>query len=330
MAAGARKIKCCEVLEISVRTLERWERGAACDRRKGAAKSVPRKLSEEEKKTIVSTACSETYRDCNPYEIVADLAEKGTYLASESTFYRILREVKMLLHRGDCRPATRSHKPDELVATDPNQVWCWDITYLRSSVNGLFYYAYAIIDIFSRKIVGWEVSDVESGEVAERLFRRLTKSYNLKGVYLHSDNGSPMKGVTMLTLLYKLGVITSFSRPRVSDDNPFIESFFKTVKYTAGYPKCFLDLDHARCWFGDFVNWYNTEHRHSRIGYVTPQQRHEGSADCIFQARNQTYAQAYAQHSERFSSKPKTWGAPEAVYLNPTAETRKQLMQKAS
>lgn len=330
MNSGARKRKCCEVIGISLRTCERWERGESRDRRKGAGKTVTRKLSEDEKDAIVSISCSKEYRDCNPYEIVAILAEKGTYLASESTIYRILRVMNMLHHRSNCRVACSSSRPPELVATGPNQVWSWDITYLKTSVAGMFLYAYVIIDIFSRKIVGWKISDIESTDEAVSLFRRLTATYDLSGVRLHSDNGNPMKGATMLMLLYHLGVMPSFSRPRVSDDNPFIESFFKTVKYSSGYPKHFNDIAHARKWFGDFVNWYNTEHRHSQIGYVTPQQRHDGSADLIFSSRNQTYAQARERHPERFRGKLKLWSAPNEVYLNPTPETKNKAISSAA
>lgn len=330
MASGARKIRCCEVLEISLRTLQRWERGDITDRRKGSFKTVPRKLSVHERDGIISAVCSVEFRNCNPYEIVAIMAEKGLYLASESSIYRILREENMLAHRSNSRPAASNNRPPERVANGPNQVWCWDITYLRSSVSGLFYYAYVIIDIYSRKIVGWEVSDEESADVAVRLFMRIRQSRNLSGIYLHSDNGNPMKGSTMLMLLYHLGIAPSFSRPRVSDDNPFIESFFRTVKYTPGYPKCFTNEAHAREWFCDFVNWYNTEHRHSQIGYVTPEQRHSGSAEEIYKVRNRTYADAFEKHPERFSGKPRKWKGQDVVYLNPSPDTREKQGQKVS
>lgn len=330
VASGARKQKCCEVLEISLRSLQRWERGHITDRRKGSLKTVTRKLSDDERELVVSTACSAKFQDCNPYEIVAILAEKGLYFASESTFYRILRERNMLTHRSNSRPAASNNRPPERIATGPDQVWCWDITYLRSPVNGLFYYAYAIIDVFSRKIVGWEISDREDVVVAIRLFWRIRQSKKLNGVYLHSDNGNPMKGATMLVFLHHLGIVPSFSRPRISDDNPYIESFFKTVKYTSGYPKCFTSEIHAREWFANFVNWYNTEHRHSQIGYVTPEQRHNGSAEAIYRVRNDTYAKAYNKHPERFSHKPKIWKGQDSVYLNPMPDTKVTLKKMVS
>jgi len=314
--AGARQWRCCDVLEISQRSYQRWERGDLQDKRKGAVKTVTRKLSEDERKQVIDISCSKEYKDLTPYEIVAILAQNGHYLASESTFYRILRDTDMIHHRSNSRPASSSNRPPELVATGPNQVWCWDITYLRSPISGIFYYAYVIEDIFSRKIVGWEIGTEESSEIAAGLFARICLGRGLSGIRLHSDNGNPMKGATMLALLYRLGIMPSFSRPRVSDDNPFIESLFRTVKYTTGYPKCFVDVTHARTWFSDFADWYNTKHLHSAIGYVTPSQRHDGSANGIYAERNSVYQKAMSVHPERFVNGIRVWGGPEKVYLN--------------
>ena len=210
----------------------------------------------------------------------------------------------------------------KLVATGPNQVWSWDITYLKTAVCGIFVFPYLIVDVWSRKIVGWSVEAEESEEHAVALLRSLQHRYNLPGARLHSDNGNPMKGFSMLMTLYLLSVIPSFSRPRVHDDNPYSESLFKTLKYTAGYPKYFRDLDHARQWMGAFVDWYNTRHLHSAIGYVTPQQRHDGTAQALLDTRNRTLAAAHHRHPERWSRAPALWSSPEVVYLNPTAETR--------
>lgn len=321
--AGARRWKACEVLYISVRTYQRWKAGAHLDRRKGARRTVKRRLTQAERQTVIDAACNERFRDCTPYEIVAILAQEGTYLGSVSTFYRVLRAEGKLHHRSESRPAQRRAAPPELAATGPNQVFSWDITYLKTGVSGIFLYAYLVIDVWSRKIVGWSVEGEESEQLAIELFRSLVRRHHLRGVRLHSDNGNPMKGATMLMTLYNLGVIPSFSRPRVSDDNPYSESLFKTLKYTAGYPKYFRDLLHAREWMAAFVNWYNTEHLHSGIGYVTPQQRHEGSAALILDARNRTLEEAHRLHPERWSRKPKKWAAPEVVYLNPSFETKR-------
>ena len=330
VVAGARRWKACEVLSISVRTYERWKAGAHLDRRKGARRTLKRKLDASERQEIVDAACSERFRDCTPYEIVAILAQEGTYLGSVSTFYRILRAEGKVHHRSESRPAQRRAAPPELVATGPNQVFSWDITYLKTGVSGIFLYAYLVIDVWSRKIVGWSVECEESEQLAIGLFRSLVRRLKLIGVRLHSDNGNPMKGATMLMTLYNLGVIPSFSRPRVSDDNPYSESLFKTLKYTAGFPKYFRDLSHAREWMAAFVDWYNTEHLHSAIGYVTPQQRHEGTAATILDARNRTLEEAHRLHPERWSREPKKWTAPDVVYLNPSLENRKSSRKKTA
>jgi len=305
-----------------VRTYQRWKGGKLIDRRKGAIRNLRRKLSGAERKELIRQACNQRFRDCTPYEIVAILAQEGTYLASVSTFYRVLRQEGKLHHRSESRPTTRRAAPPELVATGPNQVFSWDITYLKTSVSGIYLYTYLIVDVWSRKIVGWSVETEETEDRAVQLFRNLQRTLHLREVRLHSDNGNPMKGATMLMTLYNLGVIPSFSRPRVSDDNPYSESLFKTLKYTAGYPRYFRDLTHAREWMATFIDWYNTRHLHSGIGYVTPQQRHEGTAKAILEARNRTVGQAYQRHPERWSRRPKKWTSPDTVYLNPTPERK--------
>ncbi len=315
---GARLFKACEVLEISVRTYYRWKSGKVSDLRKGAEKRVPRKLTKVEKLEILNISCSERFADTNPYQIVAILLEEGTYIASASSFYRVLREYDLVHHRRKGRPGNRKATPPELIATGPNQVWSWDITWFKTSVMGIFFYAYVIIDVWSRKIVGWEVHERESDKLAAELFKRLASEQNIRGVRLHSDNGNPMKGATMIMMLYKLGIIPSFSRPRVSDDNAFSESLFKTLKYTAGFPQYFTDLGHSRSWLADFVDWYNNKHRHSGIGYVTPNQRHSGESTMIMQKRNETIAKAYASKPERWSRKPALWNEVKEVYLNPS------------
>lgn len=325
---GARKNKACAVLDFSLRSFQRWAKERCEDKRKGALKNVPRKLSETEKQMVIDTACDKQYKDLTPYEIVAILAEQGIYIASERTFYRILNMANMLHHRGNCKPCRKTGKPDELKATGPGQVWCWDITFLKTPVHGLYYYCYMIKDIWTKEIVGWEIHETEDIEIASVLFRRLQNKYKLRGIKLHSDNGNPMKGATMIVTLHALGVIPSFSRPRVSNDNPYIESLFKTLKYTAGYPGHFKDLDHARVWMAEFVNWYNTEHRHSAIGFVTPTQRRSGEYKEIINTRNKTMEQARILHPERWGKKSRIWKATEEIFLNPNADTRERLNQK--
>ena len=211
------------------------------------------------------------------------------------------------------------HKPRHFKATGPNQVWSWDITYLPSNVRGMFYYLYMFIDIFSRKIVGFEVYDVQSDQLSSKVLKRCCINERIvpDQLVLHSDNGGPMKGSTMLATLRRLGVFSSFSRPGVSNDNPFIESFFKTYKYCPRYPKFFKSLEEAREWTSNFVNWYNNEHRHSGIKFVTPNQRHEGKDIEILKARDITYKLAREKHPERWTTKTRDWTPIEVVHLNP-------------
>lgn len=330
VCSGARCAKACEVLEISLRTYRRWGAGRVRDQRKGAPRAVVRKLSHEEQEEILSVSCSPRFQDMTPYEIVAILAQEGRYIASVSTFYRVLKSAGKVHHRGNSRPGRKSSAPPELAATGPNQVYSWDITYLKTSVAGIFLYAYIVVDVWSRKIVSWTVESEESERHAARLFQNMARLHDLRKARLHSDNGNPMKGSTMLMTLYRLGVIPSFSRPRVHDDNPYSESLFKTLKYTAGYPKCFSGPSHAREWIAEFVDWYNTRHVHSGIGYVTPQQRHEGTAAQILEKRNRVFEEAWKRHPERWSGKRKIWTAPDKVFLNPSEETRKSLQEKSA
>ena len=321
--------KCCDALSIPTRTYYRWRRNTN-DRRLGAKRVNPRALSEQEKDAIVATCCSERFVDTNPYEIVATLAEEGTYLASPRTFYRVLKERGLLSHRRSSKPPRKSYRPPELMATGPDQVYSWDITWMPSQVNGLFWYAYAVIDVWSREIVGWAIHDTESETYAKQLFHRIKNKRDLKGTWLHADNGNPMRGATFAVTLANMGMFLSHSRPMVKNDNPFIESFFRTLKYHAGYPRRFATIDDARSWLADFINWYNTVHRHSGIGYVTPQQRRTGISSQLFAKRNETLVAAWKKHPERFPKKgPRMWKERSVVYLNPSQETRKFLYQKA-
>ena len=305
-------------MEISIRTFQRWKAGNTIDQRKGSAKNIPKKLTEKERQQIIDVACSKRFKDLNPYEIVAILAEEGTYIASERSFYRILKENNLLKHRGKSKPRSKKNtKPDELKATGSNQVWSWDITYMKSAILGMFFYLYLFIDIWTRKIVGWEVHEYESAEISSEIMIRLEHEYGINGIRLHSDRGSPMKGSTMLLTLYNLGVISSYSRPRVSDDNPYSESLFKTLKYTAGYPKYFKNIDHAQEWVLEFVNWYNNEHRHSGINYVTPDQREKGLDIKILEKRRKIYRDARLKNPLRWSGRNKNWEHKKVVFLNP-------------
>ena len=322
-AAGARCSKAATLLGLSPRTVERWRtRGVGVDGRRGPKTLPDNKLSDRERAQVLAIVNSPEFRDLPPKQIVPKLASRGEYVASESTMYRVLRQEDQLAHREKSRPAVKRHKPDELVATGPDQVWSWDITYLKSSVRGIFFYLYLVLDVWSRKIVGWEVYAEESSENASKL---LSWTYRSEGVppgslAVHMDNGSPMKGATLLSTLERLGVATSFSRPSVSDDNPYSESLFRTMKYRPAYPSgAFESIEAARDWVAVFVHWYNREHLHSSIRFVTPEDRHRGRDLEILARRQSVYEKARARHPERWSGKVRNWKPIKEVVLPPVS-----------
>lgn len=330
--AGARQGGACEIVEITERTLRRWkkqltEEQELKDRRKAAAIRRPpaNKLTEEERAQIINICNRAEYRSLPPSQIVPRLSDQGEYIASESSFYRVLREAEQVNQRGRANSRRTVKKPKDYKAEAPNQVWSWDITYLAAATLGVFYRLYMIEDIFSRKIVGWEVHEKESAEHASELIRKacLAEGIHQEGLVLHSDNGSPMKGATMLATLQKLGVIPSFSRPSVSDDNPFSESLFRTLKYIPSYPnQPFESIDAARQWVYSFVQWYNKEHRHSAIHYVTPNQRHRGEDKVILKKRTAVYEAAKQKNPQRWSGHIRNWSPVTVVWLNPPKEVR--------
>lgn len=319
VAAGARRAPACQVLGLSVRTVERWRSGHPEDARHGPRHAPANKLTTAERTALLETVNAAVYRDLSPQQIVPRLADLGRYLGSESTLYRVLRAEQMLAHRGRAKAPVR-RPPRAHVATGPEQVWSWDITYLQTPVRGLFFYLYLILDIWSRKIVGWNVYDVESAERAAALFTTTCQAQHLdpRGIVLHADNGGPMKGATMVATLERLGVLASFSRPSVSNDNPFSESLFRTLKYRPEYPtQPFADLAAARVWVQAFVRWYNTEHLHSAIRFVTPDDRHTGRDVALLAARHRVYERARAQHPDRWSGATRNWTPIPEVRLNP-------------
>jgi transposase InsO family protein len=239
--------------------------------------------------------------------------------------YRVLNAENMLQHRSAARPK-QHRKPDELHATKPNQLWSWDITYLPSNIRGTFFYLYLFMDVFSRKIVGFNVFDQQTPEHAAYVVSSAYIAEDLRegDVTLHSDNGGPMKGATMLATLQMLGIVPSFSRPSVSDDNPFSESLFKTLKYCPKYPsKPFASVEEALSWVNIFVDWYNNTHNHSGINFVTPAARHQGLDKAILANRMQVYARAKEQNPNRWSKKMRNWNRVEEVYLNTKRTTKK-------
>ena len=244
----ARLIKILELLGISLRTYKRWKKGDLEDMRKGPLTIPKNKLSQAEYKLVLEICNSKEFRNSPPSQIVPELLDRTIYVASESTIYRILKKEKMLTHRLNAKSPSNRAKPAPLIATGINQVWTWDITYLASTVRGRFFYLYLVLDIYSRKIIGAKVYEKESADLAGHFVRELAfqSGVDFGKLTLHSDNGSPMKGATMLATLHELGIQPSFSRPSVSNDNPYSESMFRTLKYRPEYPdKPFETLEDA-------------------------------------------------------------------------------------
>jgi transposase InsO family protein len=320
IARGARVEEVCPRLGYTVRTIQRWRKtGSAEDRRVGPKRSPANKLTATERRRILKLVNSQEFRDLSPKQIVPRLADKGIYVASESSIYRLLRKEGLLAHRASSRPATKRPKVEH-VASAPNRVWSWDITYLRGPVRGSFLYLYLVVDVFSRRIMGWDVSQEESMDKASELIQSacMANTVDPNGLVLHSDNGGPMKGSTMLRTLQWLGIVPSFSRPRVSDDNAFSEALFRTLKYRPGFPaNGFESLDAARAWVDRFVGWYNGEHRHSAIKFVTPNERHFGKENAILARRSVVYEKAKAMRPERWARATRDWTPAGAVRLNP-------------
>lgn len=288
VASGARFERACEEIGLSARAVQRWRAGAEDDLRCGPRSAPRNKLSDGEQQRIIALMISPEFRELPPAQIVPLLADRGIYVASEATLYRLLRKEKLLKHRQSSRPPKRRERPEH-VATGPNQVWVWDITYLRGPVRGTFYRLYTILDLWSRKVVSWAVHEVESEALARELFLESCRRLNVDphGLVFHADNGAAMKGATLLATLQFLGVIASFSRPRVSNDNAFAEAHFRTMKYRPDFPsRPFTSLAAARAWVERFVAWYNASHLHSGIRFVTPEQRHAGADVAILAQRN--------------------------------------------
>jgi len=327
ITAGARRANACAELEVSDRTLRRWTKDGQvhADQRPLVPRPEPaNKLSDEERATILSLCNSTEFASLPPSQIVPKLADQGRYLASESSFYRILRAEGQQHHRGRTKPPVRRKPPTSYKASAPCAVWTWDITWMPGPIAGMFFYLYLIVDIFSRKIVGWEVHERESADLAAVLIRQavLAEGCTLRPLVLHADNGSPMKGATMKVTMEKLGITASYSRPRVSNDNPFSEALFRTCKYRPDWPtKGFAARTDAQAWVKSFANWYNGEHLHSAIRFVTPNARHNGRDHATLASRTVLYANARAQNPQRWSGKTRNWQPAGPVWLNPERET---------
>jgi transposase InsO family protein len=317
--AGSRVEQACETLGLSPETLRRWQSNPlAEDRRSGPLTPSPAALTEAEKAMIVEIVSSLRFRDKSPWQIVPTLADEGRYVASEASFYRVMREKKLLAHRGRTRRA-KKRTPPCLVARRPNELWSWDITYLLSPIAGIFFRLYLVMDVFSRKIVGWEVHEREDAGLAAVLVERICRDEGIaRGrLTLHADNGGAMKGATLLATLERLGVVPSHSRPRCSDDNAFSETLYKTMKYRPEYPDGpFADIEQARTWVARFVAWYNEQHLHSEIQYVTPACRHRGEDRQVLEKRERVYEAAQKRRPDRWRGETRNWDFVAEVSLN--------------
>jgi putative transposase len=312
VAEGARQSSACRLLGLSSRTLQRWRQAAqARDGRSQTRRPPANRLDEQERRHALELLRSPAFQGLSPRQIVPRLADQDRYLASESTLYRLLRaDGGSPSLRGGAPPSRPMHEQSALA---PNQIWSWDITYLRGPERGSFLYLYLVMDVFSRRIMGWRIHPEESARRAALLIRQTCRSngVNPSGLILHADNGGPMKGATMVNTLRRLGIIPAYSRPRVSNDNTFVESLFGTLKGRPSYPRePFPSTVAARTWVTRFVDWYNREHLHSRLGYVTPEDRYFGRDTRIFQRRARLYERARAQHPGRWSLRIRTWAPP--------------------
>lgn len=316
-AAKVGKVAACDALDVPRASLYRW----------GAPKADPapqprptpaRAMSAEEKQVVLDTLHSDRFVDRAPQEVYATLLDEGVYLCSTRTMYRILDEAEEVKERRNQRRHPE-HKKPELVAKGPNQVWSWDITKLKGPLKGIWYHLYVILDIFSRYAVGWVVAHVESGKIAERLILASCGKQGIRpgDLTVHSDRGSSMGSKPVALLLADLGLTKSQSRPRVSNDNPYSESQFKTLKYCPEFPDRFGSIEDSRIFCRAFFAWYNMEHRHSGIGLMTPHAVHYGLAARMTQARQLTLFGAYAKHPERFvKGRPVPPRLPEAAWIN--------------
>ena len=330
-AGGARLASACALAGIDPRTLQRWQRGGGLwhgDRRSETHRPAPsHALTAAERARIIEGANEPRFAETPPARIVPVLADEGTSIASESSLHRVLRAAGQINRRARARPPRPSRPPSTHVATAPGQVWCWDVSFLPAQVQGRWFYLSLILlslilDLFSRKVVGFEVDETDSADHASDLARRRALAEGVHATcskpVLHGDKGATLKATPVLAMLAWLGITPSYSRPRLSDDNPFIEALFGTAKYRPAFPpKGFVDRGAARQWAADFVHWYNHEHRHSGIRSVTPAPRHAGQDRALLARRHALDQQAGQGNPRRWSRHTRNWTPLEAVTLNP-------------
>jgi len=320
-ASGARLDAASKLVGLSKRTVQRWRlEPEGRDKRQGSRHPSGNGLSKREQAQVVAVMLDPQHAMLSPKKLVPKLADENIYLASESTMYRLQRRfgLREPVREVSCSHVTRATAVH--TATGPNQVWSWDITYLPTPTNGRYFYLYLVLDVWSRRIVGWRVHHRESHDLAAEMIEQICKAEKIDplGLVLHADNGTPMRGSSMISTLQSLGIVPSFSRPHVSDDNAYSEALFRTLKYTPAYPRApFGNLAIAQGWVERFVAWYNGEHRHSAIRFVTPDQRHFGSEGAILAKRAVVYARAKKKNPARWTGATRNWIPIQTVVLNP-------------
>lgn len=315
VASGARQFRACEVIHLDERRLRNW-RACESDGRLGGYRSQDQALTEVEKDLIIAAVDTDEMKGLPAKQIHVRLMDRGIYVSSYSTFRRVLIERNMPQVKPDATKKKNKKRP-ELAATGPNQIWCWDITWLESRTKGKYFYLYMIIDMFSRKVVGWDVAAQENGPLAKALFARALEAEGVSEYQLivHSDNGKPMRSRTLRALYTLLKVTASYGRPHTSNDNAYAESLFATFKGRVAFPQYFRTIEAARAFCAEFFLWYNEEHRHSGLDYATPSQVHTGAHLEIFDRRNALLEENRLQHPKRHGGQPKIYGLPETVRL---------------
>jgi len=308
----------CQSIGLSRASLYRRRRPAPVSTPRRPRAPSPRALVPAERQAVLDTLHSARFVDQSPTEVHATLLEEQTYLCSPRTMYRVLAAADEVRERRAQARHPAYTKP-ELVATAPNQVWSWDITKLKGPIPYLYYSLYVILDLFSRYVVGWMVARQESAQLAERLIEQTCAKQGIgpQQLTIHADRGAPMRSKVVALLFSDLGIAASHSRPRVSNDNPFSEAQFRTVKYRPEFPDRFGALEHARAICHDLLVWYNDAHHHSGLRYLTPADVHYGRAPAILEVRHRTRLAAYAAHPERFvHGTPRPETLLTAVWIN--------------
>jgi putative transposase len=309
----------CEALRVPRATLYRHLSSPPVDPEKARRPSPPLALTSQERQTVVDILHSERFQDKAPHQAYAILLDDGQYHCSIRTMYRILAA-----EHGDVKERRRqvqrpAYSKPELLATGPNQVWSWDITKLKGPKKWTYFYLYVIMDIFSRNVVGWMVAHQEQQSLAKRLIEQSVLNQGIQPGHLtiHADRGSSMKSKVVAQLMADLGITKTHSRPSVSNDNPYSEAQFKTLKYAPGFPQRFGSIQDARAYCQGFFHWYNKEHRHSGIGLMTPQQVHYGLSSVVLEQRSNVLEAAFKNNPNRFKNRmPKPPSLPEAVWIN--------------